>query len=335
MKKVALPLLILVLLGGIAVWLWNNQTTKTSYVATEFNVADTASVTRIFMADKNDFQITLDRVEDGWTLNKEFKARPDAIDNLLSTLHLLSIKMPVPRAGYENVIKNLASASVKVEVYQGEAMPSKVFYVGSPFKEHTGTYMLMEGSKQPFVISRKGMVGFLNPYFSTQVADWRNNELFRFSNGNIASVRVEHPHDPEQSYVVSHLGSNEFSLKALASNELVADFDTAKAIDFMARFQRVPFEGFEQTSWTEKRDSVTSTLPQHVFTITDLSGKEYTASTWLKPIGGDATDMEGDSIPFDLERMVCVTPEDDYVVVQYYIFDLLAQKLDYFRKEES
>ena len=62
MKKLLLPLVMLAVLGGLAFWLWRNSA-PTSTVSDDsvFNVADTASVTRIFLADKSDLRITLDR----------------------------------------------------------------------------------------------------------------------------------------------------------------------------------------------------------------------------------------------------------------------------------
>ena len=324
----------LAVLGGLAFWLWRNSA-PTSTVSDDsvFNVADTASVTRIFLADKSDLRITLDRHGETWMVNGQYTARPEAVSNLLSTLYLLDIKQHVPKAAYEHVIKNMATSSTKVEVYQGSDQPSKVFYVGSPVKEHTGTYMLMEGSERPYVIRKKGLVGFLNPYFTTQLGDWRNNDLYSYTQGQIAAVRVEHPANPEQSFEVRHIGNNQFELQALANGNIMADFDTAKAIDFMARFHRVPFEGFEETSWAEKRDSVTATPPQQVYTVTDVAGNQRSISTWLKPVSEGAIDWEDNVIFHDLERMVCVNAEDEYVVVQYHIFDLLAKELGYFRKD--
>lgn len=331
MKKLALPLVFLLLLAGVAIWLWQGKQGKTATNNIEFAVQDTAAITRIFLADKGGRTIKLDRTSSGWMLNDKYAARPEAVNNMLGLFKLLAIKMPVPKSAYETVIKNMATTSVKVEIYQGDDTPTKVFHVGSPYKEHTGTYMLLDGSDRPYVMHKKGLIGYLNPYFSTTESEWRNNELFRFAQGDISAVAVEHPHEPAQSFEVQHLGNNTFQVIDLANNRPLAAFDTARAIDFIARFHKVPFEGIEETHWKEKRDSVTATLPQQVYTVTNAAGERFTASTWLKPISRQAHDLVGDSIAFDIERMVAVTPEDDYVVVQYPVFDLLSRKLDYFR----
>ena len=99
MKKLILPLLFLLVLGGIAAWLWNSgKPTSTTASDSAFNVADTAAVTRIFLADKNDLRITLDRMGDHWMVNNMYTARHEAVDNLLATLYLLDIKQHVPKA---------------------------------------------------------------------------------------------------------------------------------------------------------------------------------------------------------------------------------------------
>ena len=118
----------------------------------DFAVKDTASITKIFMADQQGRSVLLERINvDNWKLNNEFKARPDAVNILLETIKRVTVKSPVNRAAFENVVKQIAGAGTKVEIYQGKDTPSKTYYVGHSNQEHTGTFMLMENSTVPFL----------------------------------------------------------------------------------------------------------------------------------------------------------------------------------------
>jgi len=83
-----------------------------------FAVADTASIVKIFIADKGDQEILLERTSESyWTVNDSYKARPGSMQILLETIKRIRAQYPVARAAHNNVIKNLASEAKKVEIY--------------------------------------------------------------------------------------------------------------------------------------------------------------------------------------------------------------------------
>src|SRR5271156_950833 len=74
----------------------------------DFAVQDTASITKIFMADKRSTSVTLTKVKPGeWKVNGRFDVRSDAITNLLTTIKMLAVKNIVDPRGAPTVIKNL------------------------------------------------------------------------------------------------------------------------------------------------------------------------------------------------------------------------------------
>jgi len=98
-----------------------------------------------------------------WALNDSLSARQESVDRLLASMFRMTVQSPVSRASYNNVITNMATSSVKVEVYKikprinlfnaiklfPREKLTKVFYVGEPTSDFLGTYMLMEGSDTP------------------------------------------------------------------------------------------------------------------------------------------------------------------------------------------
>ena len=59
----------------------------------DFHIEDTASVTRIFMADKQNQQVLLTRTEDNtWLVDNQYTANQAMVDLLLETLNTMRIR---------------------------------------------------------------------------------------------------------------------------------------------------------------------------------------------------------------------------------------------------
>ena len=100
-----------------AILIWNNRYLSTIQgESSDFQVWDTASVTKIYLADRREHESLLERQKQGWTLNSTYKAHSKQVQYLLTTLYKIRVKMPVSVASHDKIIKQLASQSTKVEV---------------------------------------------------------------------------------------------------------------------------------------------------------------------------------------------------------------------------
>ena len=127
MRKIVAIALTLLVLIGLALYVSNSDSSSTiSGELSNFAVEDTSSITKIFLADKNNQAITLDKTQNGWMVNGTFQAREDIMQVLLETIKKIKVRSPVSRSSFENIVKSIASNSVKVEIYQGNDQPSKV-----------------------------------------------------------------------------------------------------------------------------------------------------------------------------------------------------------------
>ncbi|MFM7054431.1 MAG: hypothetical protein ACKOX7_06800 [Bacteroidota bacterium] len=115
MKKNSILVLVAVMLAALsAYFIYTNRSGTMSDELRDFAFKDTASLTRIFLADKAGKQITLDRKsKEEWTVNGSYWARPDAIKLLLETIHDVEVWSPVGKKAYNNIIKSIAAKGVK------------------------------------------------------------------------------------------------------------------------------------------------------------------------------------------------------------------------------
>lgn len=325
-------LLAVLIIASIYLYFNNSKSTIKEEIA-DFAVEDTSAITKIFLADQQGNTILLERIDETkWSVNKEFLARKGAINNLLATIKRVSIKAPVNRAAFEPVVKRLSSKATKVEIYMGDEKPAKVYYVGGPNQEHTGTFMLIEGSSVPYLTHMEGFFGYLTPRYFTNIHEWKDRGIFRYKYGEIQSIQVEHPLDKENSFKINEVAPNKFELIDLSSNTLVENYDTTSILEYITYFKSIDYEGTEETKTPEFIDGIKEGTPEQVYTVTDKAGNIKKVTTFIKPVREGATDMSGTPIYHDQDRMYATINDSNFVIVQYFVFDKLNKKLDAFRK---
>ena len=207
MPKKQLSYLALILLFSAIIWFLSTDNKSTITTENNFSVNDTASISKIFIADRSGNTVTLDKKENIWIVNDKYEVRKDAIETILSTINQVRIQRPVPKNAFENVVKNLATTGVKIEIYTDKKTPDKTYTIGNPTSNHLGTYMLMHGSKTPFVIHIPAFNGFISPRYGIQgnkvnEKDWRTTNLFKLKHENINAISIKNFLKPKQSFTL-------------------------------------------------------------------------------------------------------------------------------------
>lgn len=327
MKKNQKALLAVLILTGVALYLYfNNKTSTIKEELRDFAVEDTASITKIFLADKEGHQVTLEKLEPGkWMVNKKHEARNDAIENLLLTVGQIDVKAPVAKAAMDNVIKVMATQSTKVEIYQGEDEPSKVYYVGHATQDNFGTHMLLENSSVPFVMHIKGFMGYLSSRYFCEEDKWRQTKLFGYSMDDLGSVEVNYPSRPERSFIIENIDNEKLSIKSLSDNKILANMDTLSVFAYLQLYQKVHFEYFANEVKQHVRDSLAQNGPLFSITVTDVLGNKNMVKAYRKPTKAGSTDLDGNMVNFDIDRMCAYIHDDkEFVIIQYAVFDFLT-----------
>lgn len=339
-KRIWIAAVTVIALSGISFWIMkNNQDGTIRRELFDFAVADTGTVTKIYMVNTGGKQLTLTKEKAGdWKVNGKFKARNDAIKNLLVCVKDLEVKTPVAKSAIENVSKQMATSSTKVEIYEGEKL-IKMYYVGSDTQDGLGTFMLLtdpetgENSTLPFVMHLPGFNGFLSIRFFMDEDLWRDRTIFAFYPDQIASVSVDYTHLLDSSFTISLTNSNLISLKDSKGNN-VPDFDTVKVKQYLNYYSNIQYEALKNELRPSFKDSILAKGAVHVITLTDRTGKKHVVKTFSKPAEPGANDpVTGQPLKEDLERMFALFNEDkDVAMIQYYVFGKLFPSPSYFRK---
>ncbi|MFT4753443.1 MAG: hypothetical protein ACI9GM_000154 [Salibacteraceae bacterium] len=337
MKNVKNIIAFVVLIGLTALVAYNYFTTSSSTIqstANNFSIEDTGSIDKIFIADMNGNQIVLERVlSNQWTINSQYTAVQNNINNLLETVNLMTVKAPVAKARYDKTIRDLSTVGIKVELYQGSNTPSRVIYIGTANQHHTGNYMMIEGSNLPYLVHIEGFNGFLSPRFSTHENDWKSKTVFRYNPKDIAELRLSYPGQPQKGFVIKQTIDGQVSL---FTNALVPveGWKQGAIVDYLERFREVNFEMWEETKDPIFIDSVSTSTPLEVYSITNMAGETTTLKTLLKPLKS-GMDIEGNPIDHDQDRMYALLNEKEFMIIQYFVFDPLNLDIQYFYSNQD
>jgi hypothetical protein len=289
----------------------------------DFNIEDTSRVDRIFLVDKENRTVDLVRSKrNKWIVNNDYVANKYNVDLILTTLKKMRIKSPVARSAEENIIKQLATKSVKVEVYDGDEI-MKVVYIGGVTQNQTGTYAILEGSSRPFIIEIPGFRGYLSSRFHTFENFWRSQKIFQYDETEIKKISVQVASNPAQSFSIQVNGIGDFQL--FDSNDREAqEFDTLSVRRFVKEFKNKAFSEIQPNRFQGKVDSIYNSSFFYRFNVELNEGNNINLS--LHKIEG----FKSEDI-YDIEAMNAVLNQKLWVYIQTHLFVAMFRELDDFK----
>ena len=318
MKKI---ITITLLVGAIAVLVWQQQKNTLNSVTTDFTTEKIDEIEQIYFADRYGNEVLLNKIDEQWLVNGKHNIRNGALEILFSTLEKMKIKHPVSESMHNSVIKTLASEGVKVELYTQNKQLHKTFYVGGETADFLGTYMMIEGAKKAYVIHIPGFNGFLTPRFNIDGRKisselWRSRKIFEES--KIDSIQLHYHKSPSRNFTLDAVNCN-----ISYGNNKRQQIDSASCSDYLMQVQKVNCEGFAND--INKKDSILSGPAFQTLTVYYNNETEKTIKTYRKkPKRKEYQDTEGNPLKYDVDRMYAFDGKD-MLLIQHYAFNPILQ----------
>lgn len=327
-------LAILVLLAIAAFFAVRSRNPQTLDAAdTQFAWKDTAAITKIFIRDRDGRTATLARQsKDTWTVNGGSKARQDGIATLLSTIYKVFVVKPVPNTAYDNVMESFKNPAKTIEIYTNN--PNKVarkYDIGAAVPNKGGTYMLLDGSQQPYIVSIPAFEGYLLPHYFTQLEQWRSRTVFDYQPDQVAWIKADYHAQPEHSFLlrVNNNAKNDYTISPLDPKYDLKGSPRGTAIDSLL-WSLSNKEVETYLNDYPKLDSLEKAQPYCHYTVSGKDGSTHTMIVFLAPITRRAkqqSDGKGKLIQFDNERYFAFVNEGkDLAMIQRYVFDNILKK---------
>lgn len=342
MKKTVLYIVLLGILGaGVWYFLFSNDKISFGVDESDFTVKDTASIAKIFMADKSGNTILLEKTEGKWLVNKQYPAMPTPVKNLLITLSKQTAMNPVSQREHNIVVSTLATKAVKVEVYNAKGKAMRIFYVGGQAGTTNGSYMLVDKGEHPYVVQIPGFPGYLTPYYSTDISDWRDRTIFDIVPDKLKRVEV--------SYTEANMNLNSFvfnkegdkiSIEADPGITSTLSLNERRAKVFATFFQGVHAEGY--TNGLMDVDSILGIMPKFSsITVTTTENKQQQIDIYWMPMNKRSKNMLSPDpetpSAYDADRMYAVGNNyKDTMIIQRIVFDKIFRKAyEFYQPDEQ
>jgi len=355
MKKRNIIIIAAVAAVGLIALLVAQRGSRKATFKQDYHIEDIASVSKIYMADKENNEVTLSRTADStWLVDGKYEGNKPMIDILLETLNTMRIRKQVNHAAIPNIVKDLAAHSIKVEVYETKAFINwfggrlrlfereklaRTYYVGRETQDMMGSYMLREGDKVPCIIHIPGFRGFLTPRFVTDPLKWRSHLIADLSVDRIERIALDIPAMPEESFAVVRRSDGQgFDLELTSTHTKVSSFDTARVAQMLSSFTWLNFDEFASIVPDSFADSCVSVEPRTILHITSTDGETHEVKSYIKYTNpNDLSYVKDPNMyeMFDVDRLYAIVDNKDTVLIQFYAFDNILQPASYFLGKDT
>ena len=333
MKHINLILIAIVALLALTVGYFTLGNKRGSLEGYDFNfgVSDTASIQSIYLFDRSGNKIELERVNAGeWKVNKNYKARIDAVKNLLDCIHDVTLQYRLPRNAVKNAVESLATSGIKVEIYNAKKEKIKCYYVGGTNADETATFFIMENAQEPYACHIPSFNGGLRIRYFTEEQDWRDRFLFSLRQDDIQSVEVNYPLQNDASFIINRKGSD-FVVSNMGAGGITKTISANGPVieNYLYNFKHLGIEGFENGH--PQTDSIRRTMPFVIFKVETTDGKKSTLKLHpiLKKNNENEILLDEKKSPI-IERFWGEWNGSDLVMVQNHVFKKLFVRASYF-----
>ena len=332
MKKIALLIGVIILI--VLAFQYQSKKKTIDQTLSDFAIEDTASITKVFLADRFNHSVTLNRNNNQWVVNNKYPIRKDALEYLLSTIKNIKVKHPVSNSMHDKIITNLATSSVKIEIFtNNEEEASKTYYIGGEARDMIGSYMLMEHSNRAFVVYLPGFNGFLAPRYNidgTVVNSdlWRDRTIFSLENETIKSVEVINHEDSLSSFEIKRQEDQFY----ITRNNETKSISKQDGMLYFNSFKQVNCEGYMNDF--SLKDSIFNSSPFYTINVHSTDDQHLMLHTYKKPTDGSKYTVQNDNQnTLDPDRMYAKW-NDDLILIQFYVFDKILLRTPQYSVEK-
>ncbi len=270
MTRTLYLLIAVVLLGGGTWWIVTSGQTPEKVgdraVERQFGYADVDDLSRIFVADRSGHSITLTRGGiTGWLADGK-PANENVLKNLLQAVKTIEVQSLPTQKAIPNMIQSLATSGILVQLYDRDDRKVRGYYIGGSTSDERGTFGIVEGSENPYIVHLAGWTGNLRHRFNLWDDEWRDRVYFRADPDQVELLSIDYPKQRNKSFRLERTGNN-FRISPLyETGQPAREIPRGVAEGILVRYESFyvnRYENQDQESITQAREL----LPFAVITL--------------------------------------------------------------------
>jgi hypothetical protein len=334
-KKIIIPLIILVILVGYLLYL-NSSSSSNNQPFSDFEIADTTSISKITLSRTTGESVTLERNNDNkiWMIEgTEFEANISSLNLLMKTFAQWKVLQDIEPEKQDFVIRLLSSKHTKIQLYNdGDNKPFKTIYIGDHNPSMTGNFALLQkGNKKssvPYLINLPGFYGTLETRFFADPVLWRSTRIIELEARDIAQVKLKNFQNPQESYSFS-INGDVFDLKN-GDEKTINKFDTLSLRRHLVAFKQLHYEGLVNNMKPTKKDSLLSSTPLYELTVTTTKNLTKKVTVFCKNPPVEKMDANNQPLKCDPDRLYALVDDKELFVIQTFGWGNVFKPLSYF-----
>jgi hypothetical protein len=303
------------------------------------------------MADMYGNKVLLAKMPAGWMVDHQRPAAEYKVRSLLNTLHTIRVAQTVAKNAQQSTISVLATTSIKVMVYSKEPLftlfgipfftkerLAKTYFLGDATQNSLGSYALLEGMSEPYIIYKPGFRGYVTPQFSPKPLDWYSPRIFDTKLTRIQRASFVDLENPNNSFSVEKSGPRTFTLFDVHNKEIM-NYDTILLTNMLSEFRDKNYEQILHQISPERKDSIVQSNYYKIISLTDVENKTTTMKLYHLLISHSLYDDNNVLIDDNYQKLsedrcyaVVNDNTDELYTVQFFHFDRQIQPLSYFLK---
>ena len=318
MRKLTIILSLCIVLGTLAYYSWIKKDSTLGINRILFKLLKPWDVSQIHLSSKKNKAILIKTNSDWKVENKEADIK--RIQNLLLLTSGIEVSAPAPLILQNRLNEELANG-ISIEFYKRRK--SILSFQLCRFENQM--YARLDDSKDIYKISIKGYPNV--DYVS--VCDpnpdhWKSHILFDLAPENIMTVKIEYPKIPSEGFQIIRLNDTKLMLLDESGKDTLSYADINALHDYLYFF-----EGIKYTPESKYENYVKSfTSNENLFFLLRI-----TTSTKVTINLKGYRKLSEQSEKIDRNLFYGVTPENEYLILNYTDFDPILVPREYFRKK--
>lgn len=288
---------------------------------TDFAVKDTANIEYVrltdYFRDQETESCVLVRKSSGWYVQRgdtTYKALDVKVGSFLTTLFRIQAREPVAEPARKTAFNDLKTARVHVEIRTSTGK-TKVYDIGGATPDGGGTYALLDGAANPYIVESPGHHGYLRPQYPANYHVWREKIIFHIPPHAVVEVKNEHP-VPDSAFHLLKTGNG----WVLADG---APTDTAAVKHYLRAFGKIYAQDELSQTAPQIADSIRKKSTDRIFYVRYRVGDDLQILKlflYHRPNQGSSF-------------LGYVEGKPEFFIIQRYVFDKFLARRSFFVKK--
>lgn len=329
-RKSVIILIALALVVGGYFFLKKDNSRTIREELTDFAVENIEDIDKIRITKKDEKgSVILEKTSDDvWMINEKWEANSPNIQLLLKTMKEVRVKHPVAKEGRNKVLNYMAVSGKKVEIYSN-GKNIKTYYFGTTTANMLGTYAMLEGAKNPYVVHIPHFKGYINTRYSYREKEWRTRNIYTIESDEIGEVSITWPNNNEQSFSISN--SNDVPQIVTTSDKWnKSEVNINKVRSYLNHFEWITFTDFPHNVTQKEADSIRLTPHLCVVNVVDKSGASKKVTIYPKPVEKSTytkLSEQGLALEYEVDKFYAFLDEStEILIIQDHVFSKIMKQ---------